>query len=83
MVGQTMVYENGVLPAETDGFPLDYRCAVADVDLDLLRQERLRTGTFDDNRRTHAGHRPTATLTLGSATSNAGTPTPRGRQRTD
>src|SRR6185436_11893118 len=25
--------------------------AVADVDLDLLRQERARTGTFDDNRR--------------------------------
>ena len=28
--------------------------AVADVDLLLLRQERLRLGTFDDNRRTHA-----------------------------
>ena len=28
--------------------------SVADVDLDLLRQERLRMGTFDDNRRTHA-----------------------------
>jgi NAD+ synthase (glutamine-hydrolysing) len=25
--------------------------AVADVDLDLLRQERMRMGTFDDNRR--------------------------------
>ncbi len=28
--------------------------AVADVDLDLLRQERLRMGSFDDNRRLHA-----------------------------
>ena len=52
--GQTMIYENGVLLAETDRFPDDDRIAVADVDLDLLRQERMRMGTFDDNRRTHA-----------------------------
>jgi NAD+ synthase (glutamine-hydrolysing) len=52
--GQTMIYENGVLLAETDRFPDADRRAVADVDLDLLRQERLRMGTFDDNRRTHA-----------------------------
>jgi NAD+ synthase (glutamine-hydrolysing) len=51
--GQTMIYENGVLLAETDRFPAGERYAVADVDLDLLRQERQRTGTFDDNRRTH------------------------------
>ncbi|MFE0353022.1 NAD(+) synthase [Streptomyces nigra] len=53
--GQTMIYENGVLLAETDRFSADDQFAVADVDLDLLRQERLRMGTFDDNRRTHAG----------------------------
>ncbi|WP_409375185.1 NAD(+) synthase [Streptomyces justiciae] len=52
--GQTMIYENGVLLAETERFPLGDEYAVADVDLDLLRQERLRMGTFDDNRRTHA-----------------------------
>jgi NAD+ synthase (glutamine-hydrolysing) len=52
--GQTMIYENGVLLAETDRFPQDDRYAVADVDLDLLRQERQRMGTFDDNRRAHA-----------------------------
>jgi NAD+ synthase (glutamine-hydrolysing) len=52
--GQTMVYENGVLLAETDRFPDGDRRSVADVDLDLLRQERARMGTFDDNRRTHA-----------------------------
>lgn len=52
--GQTMIYENGVLLAETDRFPLDDQYAVADVDLDLLRQERQRMGTFDDNRRAHA-----------------------------
>jgi NAD+ synthase (glutamine-hydrolysing) len=52
--GQTMIYENGVLLTETDRFPEDERRSVADVDLDLLRQERMRMGTFDDNRRTHA-----------------------------
>ncbi|WP_405886710.1 NAD(+) synthase [Streptomyces longwoodensis] len=50
--GQTMIYENGVLLAETDRFPQDEQYAVADVDLDLLRQERARMGTFDHNRRT-------------------------------
>ena len=52
--GQTMIYENGALLAEGERFPLDDQYAVADVDLDLLRQERQRTGTFDDNRRVHA-----------------------------
>src|SRR4051794_20944170 len=46
--GQTMIFENGVLLAETDRFPDDDRRAIADVDLDLLRQERMRMGTFDD-----------------------------------
>ncbi|MDN5746098.1 MAG: NAD(+) synthase, partial [Nocardioidaceae bacterium] len=49
--GQTMIYENGELLAETERFPHGARSAVADVDLDRLRQERLRQGTFDDNRR--------------------------------
>ncbi|TDO41073.1 NAD(+) synthase [Paractinoplanes brasiliensis] len=52
--GQTMVYENGVLLTETERFPSDDRMSIADVDLDLLRQERLRMGSFDDNRRTYA-----------------------------
>jgi len=52
--GQTMIYENGVLLAETERFPDAARRAVADVDLELLRAERLRMGTFDDNRRHHA-----------------------------
>nr|WP_107902630.1 NAD(+) synthase [Streptomyces chartreusis] len=52
--GQTMIYENGLLLAETDRFALGDQYAVADVDLDLLRQERQRMGTFDGNRRTHA-----------------------------
>ncbi len=52
--GQTMLYENGVLLAETERFPDGPRRSVADVDVDLLRQERMRQGTFDDNRRMHA-----------------------------
>ena len=50
--GQTMVYECGDLLAETERFPDGARRSVADVDLDRLRQERIRQGTFDDNRRT-------------------------------
>jgi NAD+ synthase (glutamine-hydrolysing) len=49
--GQTMIYENGVLLAGTERFPKGPRRSVADVDLDLLRAERARMGTFDDNRR--------------------------------
>ncbi len=49
--GQTMVYELGDLVAEGDRFPDGERITVADVDLDRIRQERVRTGTFDDNRR--------------------------------
>ena len=50
--GQTMIYEGGTLLAETERFPDGPRQSVADVDLDRLRQDRLRQGTFDDNRRT-------------------------------
>ncbi len=50
--GQTMIYEGGQLLATTERFPDGPRHSVADVDLDRLRQDRLRQGTFDDNRRT-------------------------------
>jgi NAD+ synthase (glutamine-hydrolysing) len=49
--GQTLVYECGDLLAESERFPDGPRRSVADVDLDRIRQERLRQGTFDDNRR--------------------------------
>ena len=52
--GQTMIYEAGALLAETERFPDGPRRSVADIDLDLLRAERSRMGTFDDNRRHHA-----------------------------
>ena len=51
--GQVMIYENGVRLAEAERFPAEGQYVTADIDLDLLRQERLRMGTFDDNRRSH------------------------------
>src|SRR5580693_590944 len=51
--GQTMIWENGVLLAQSERFPKAERRSVADVDTELLRSERLRMGTFDDNRRHH------------------------------
>jgi NAD+ synthase (glutamine-hydrolysing) len=51
--GQTMIWENGVLLAQSERFPRGERRSIADVDLELLRSERLRMGTFDDNRRHH------------------------------
>ncbi|QNG54287.1 NAD(+) synthase [Pseudonocardia petroleophila] len=62
--GQTMIYENGRLLAETERFPIGPRRSVADVDLDLLRAERLRMGTFDDNRRHHAPETRTVAFRL-------------------
>ncbi|CAJ1501380.1 NAD(+) synthase [[Mycobacterium] holstebronense] len=51
--GQTMIWENGTLLDDSERFPNGPRRSVADVDLGLLRSERLRMGTFDDNRRHH------------------------------
>jgi NAD+ synthase (glutamine-hydrolysing) len=51
--GQTMIWENGMLLAQSERFPRGERRSIADVDLELLRSERLRMGTFDDNRRHH------------------------------
>jgi NAD+ synthase (glutamine-hydrolysing) len=48
--GQTMVYECGDLLGESERFPEGPRRTVVDVDLDRIRQERLRQGSFDDNR---------------------------------
>jgi len=51
--GQTMIWENGVCLAQSERFPKEERRSVADVDVELLRNERTRMGTFDDNRRHH------------------------------
>ncbi len=52
--GQASVFENGATLAETGRFPASDQAAIADIDLDLLRQERLQMGSFDTNRRRHA-----------------------------
>lgn len=51
--GQTMIYECGGVLAEGERFAEHPVRTVVDVDLDRIRQERLRQGSFDDNRRTH------------------------------
>ena len=50
--GQTLVYENGELLGTTERFPDGPRVTVVDVDIEGLRAERLRQGTFADNART-------------------------------
>ena len=52
--GMTMVYEMGDLLGESERFPDGPRRTVVDVDLDRLRQERLRQGSFDDNAEAYA-----------------------------
>ncbi|MBV9537380.1 MAG: NAD(+) synthase, partial [Acidisphaera sp.] len=52
--GQLMIFESGARLAEAERFPVAGQSILADIDLDLLRQERMRMGTFDDNRRAHA-----------------------------
>jgi NAD+ synthase (glutamine-hydrolysing) len=46
--GHTMIYENGALLAESERFVSGGSTIVADIDLELLRQERMRHGTFED-----------------------------------
>ncbi|MDR1634438.1 MAG: NAD(+) synthase [Bifidobacteriaceae bacterium] len=63
--GQTIVHERGELLAEGPRFSDAAVTILADIDLALIRQDRLRQGTFDDNRAAHA-HR-TADLQVVSA----------------
>ena len=52
--GQTSIHENGNRLGEGARFEEEPQLTIADVDLDLLRQERARQGTFEDNRRVAA-----------------------------
>ncbi|PPQ34579.1 NAD(+) synthase [Rhodopila globiformis] len=52
--GQASVFENGATLTETERFPAHDQAAIADIDLDLLAQERLQMGSFDTNRRRSA-----------------------------
>ena len=49
--GQASIHEGGALLGETERFARTAGCVMADVDLGLLRQERIAVGTFDDNAR--------------------------------
>jgi len=49
--GQASIFENGVVLTETERFPTEGEAAIADIDLDLLRQERLQMGSFYTNSR--------------------------------
>ncbi|GAA4382076.1 NAD(+) synthase [Nocardioides caricicola] len=70
--GQTMIYEHGQLLGETERFPDGPRAAIVDIDLDRIRLERLRTGTFDDNRRSLAPEFRTVEFELAPTTADIG-----------
>ncbi|TVQ94241.1 MAG: NAD(+) synthase [Chromatiaceae bacterium] len=46
--GQAVIWENGRLLAESERFPAAGQMISADIDLELLRQERLRVTSFGD-----------------------------------
>lgn len=46
--GQVSVYEAGRLLGESSRFPTTAQMTLADIDLDLIRQERMRMGSFHD-----------------------------------
>jgi NAD+ synthase (glutamine-hydrolysing) len=46
--GQGLIYENGELLTETERFATRSQCAVADLDLERLRQDRARMTSFND-----------------------------------
>lgn len=51
--GHAMIYENNHLLAETERFSADEQVVVADVDLEMLEQERMRVTSFRDAARDH------------------------------
>ncbi len=51
--GHAMVYENGDLLSESKRFSQDPQIIYADLDLDRLAQDRMRTTSFAQNARTH------------------------------
>ena len=73
--GQTLIYDTGTLLAESERFPSGPRASIADIDLGTIVQNRLRMGTFDDNRRAHAdrtGEYRTVSFELVPATGDLG-----------
>ena len=53
--GQCLIYEKGEMLAETERFSDESHFIYADVDLERLSRERMRTTTYADSVRRHAG----------------------------
>jgi NAD+ synthase (glutamine-hydrolysing) len=53
--GQALIYEKGEMLAESERFCMDSHIIYADVDLGRLAHERMRTTTFAQSVRRHAG----------------------------
>jgi NAD+ synthase (glutamine-hydrolysing) len=70
--GQASVFENGNTLAETERFPVADQAAIADIDLDMLAQERLQMGSFDTNRRRHFREFRRIGFTVGAPASDVG-----------
>lgn len=62
--GQTMIYENGNLLAETQRFAIDGGVSVADVDLESIIHARAQQGTFGDNAKVVGEEFSVVTFTL-------------------
>ncbi|MBI4776305.1 MAG: NAD(+) synthase [Deltaproteobacteria bacterium] len=52
--GHALIYENSRLLAESERFSPNEQLIAADIDLDRLRQERMRMTSFNDSVRCHA-----------------------------
>jgi NAD+ synthase (glutamine-hydrolysing) len=68
--GHSMIAENGLLLAEAERFGRDDQLLVADIDLDRLRADRLRTNSFSDAHLYAGSQRPYTRVgfTLGAQT---------------
>jgi len=55
--GQALIYELGNLLAETERFPSGSQMCLADIDVERLRLERMRAGTFNDAATLNLGDR--------------------------
>ena len=70
--GQASIFESGNTLAETERFPISDQAAIADIDLDMLAQERLQMGSFDTNRRRHARGFRRVEFTVGAPSGDVG-----------
>ncbi|RNI19887.1 NAD(+) synthase [Flexivirga caeni] len=72
--GMTMIHECGTLLGQGERFPREAARTVADVDLDRIRQERLRDGSLADNARTFSDVSAfrTVSFRLGAPTTEIG-----------